>query len=199
MTLMCVFIGFVTFLPFSLTKWLTSLLLPQLSCSQWRIMERLWFSLLLLAAACRTQPCPKRCMCQSLSPSLAILCSKTGLLFVPAAIDRRTVELRLQENFITGKTALRLFYFTVTECHNEQNSVGFSGFCTDRTICFGLLLCWCICVSPSADTQLCGGRTLPTWPACCIWRCPETPSVKFCPRPSATCGDSELFTWTPTD
>ncbi|KAG7225991.1 hypothetical protein INR49_018592, partial [Caranx melampygus] len=59
-------------------------------------MERLWFSLLLLAAACRGQPCPKRCMCQSLSPSLAILCSKTGLLFVPAAIDRRTVELRLQ-------------------------------------------------------------------------------------------------------
>ncbi|KAM9801630.1 leucine-rich repeat and fibronectin type III domain-containing protein 1-like protein [Neosynchiropus ocellatus] len=41
-------------------------------------------------------------MCQSLSPSLAILCSKTGLLFVPAAIDRRTVELRLQENFITA-------------------------------------------------------------------------------------------------
>lgn len=159
---MCVFIGFVTFLPFPLTKWLTSLLLPQLSCSQWRIMERLWFSLLLLAAACRAQPCPKRCMCQSLSPSLAILCSKTGLLFVPAAIDRRTVELRLQENFITGKTALRLFYFTITECHNEQNSIGFSGFCTDRTICFGLLLCWCFCVSPSADTQLCGGRTLPT-------------------------------------
>ncbi|KAI9522102.1 Leucine-rich repeat and fibronectin type III domain-containing protein 1-like protein [Dissostichus eleginoides] len=73
-----------------------------LPCSQWRIMERLWFSLLLLAAACRGQPCPKRCMCQSLSPSLAILCSKTGLLFVPAAIDRRTVELRLQENFITA-------------------------------------------------------------------------------------------------
>uniref|UniRef100_A0A668A857 Zgc:172282 n=1 Tax=Myripristis murdjan TaxID=586833 RepID=A0A668A857_9TELE len=65
-------------------------------------MERLWFSLLLLAAACRGQPCPKRCMCQSLSPSLAILCSKTGLLFVPTAIDRRTVELRLQENFITA-------------------------------------------------------------------------------------------------
>uniref|UniRef100_A0A8C6SCA5 Zgc:172282 n=1 Tax=Neogobius melanostomus TaxID=47308 RepID=A0A8C6SCA5_9GOBI len=65
-------------------------------------MERLWLSVLLLAAVCRGQPCPKRCMCQSLSPSLAILCSKTGLLFVPAAIDRRTVELRLQENFITA-------------------------------------------------------------------------------------------------
>lgn len=82
----------------------------QLPCSQWRIMERLWFSLLLLAAACRGQPCPKRCMCQSLSPSLAILCSKTGLLFVPAAIDRRTVELRLQENFITGNIPASLSY-----------------------------------------------------------------------------------------
>lgn len=140
---MCIFIGFVTFLPFSLSQSLTSLLPPQLSCSQWRIMERLWFSLLLLAAACRAQPCPKRCMCQSLSPSLAILCSKTGLLFVPAAIDRRTVELRLQENFITGKTALRLFDFTITEWHNEQNSIWFSVFHTDHTICFGLLLCWC--------------------------------------------------------
>ncbi|KAJ3590303.1 hypothetical protein NHX12_008256 [Muraenolepis orangiensis] len=65
-------------------------------------MERLWLSLLFLAVACKGQPCPKRCMCQSLSPSLAILCSKTGLLFVPSAIDRRTVELRLQENFITA-------------------------------------------------------------------------------------------------
>ncbi|XP_057694760.1 leucine-rich repeat and fibronectin type III domain-containing protein 1-like protein isoform X2 [Corythoichthys intestinalis] len=65
-------------------------------------MERLWLSLLLLAAACKGQQCPKRCMCQGLSPSLAILCSKTGLLFVPVAIDRRTVELRLQENFITA-------------------------------------------------------------------------------------------------
>ncbi|XP_077397782.1 leucine-rich repeat and fibronectin type III domain-containing protein 1-like protein isoform X2 [Festucalex cinctus] len=65
-------------------------------------MERLWLSLLLLAAVCKGQQCPKRCMCQSLSPSLAILCSKTGLLFVPVAIDRRTVELRLQENFITA-------------------------------------------------------------------------------------------------
>lgn len=40
-------------------------------------------------------------MCQNISPSLAILCAKTGLLFVPAVIDRRTVELRLTENFIT--------------------------------------------------------------------------------------------------
>lgn len=97
----------------------------QLPCFQWRIMERLWFSLLLLAAACRGQPCPKRCMCQSLSPSLAILCSKTGLLFVPAAIDRRTVELRLQENFITGNISASLscvlFY--------NQSRQGIKTFC----------------------------------------------------------------------
>ncbi|KAM9327216.1 leucine-rich repeat and fibronectin type III domain-containing protein 1-like protein [Gastrophryne carolinensis] len=47
------------------------------------------------------QLCPKRCLCQSLAPSLAILCAKTGLLFVPSVIDRRTVELRLTDNFIT--------------------------------------------------------------------------------------------------
>jgi len=85
----------------------------QFPCSLCRIMERLWFSLLLLAAACRGQPCPKRCMCQSLSPSLAILCSKTGLLFIPAAIDRRTVELRLQENFITGEIPRRSVVYSI--------------------------------------------------------------------------------------
>ncbi|KAG8143672.1 hypothetical protein E2320_000870 [Naja naja] len=57
--------------------------------------------LLLLAHLARAQVCPKRCMCQNLSPSLAILCTKTGLLFVPTMIDRRTVELRLTDNFIT--------------------------------------------------------------------------------------------------
>ncbi|XP_067102410.1 leucine-rich repeat and fibronectin type III domain-containing protein 1-like protein [Osmerus mordax] len=65
-------------------------------------MERLIFSLLMLVVTTRGQLCPKRCMCQNLSPSLAILCAKTGLLFVPTAIDRRTVELRLTENFITA-------------------------------------------------------------------------------------------------
>ncbi|XP_053577565.1 leucine-rich repeat and fibronectin type III domain-containing protein 1-like protein [Bombina bombina] len=48
-----------------------------------------------------SQLCPKRCLCQNLAPSLAILCAKTGLLFVPSVIDRRTVELRLTDNFIT--------------------------------------------------------------------------------------------------
>uniref|UniRef100_A0A670KB87 Leucine-rich repeat and fibronectin type-III domain-containing protein 3 n=1 Tax=Podarcis muralis TaxID=64176 RepID=A0A670KB87_PODMU len=46
--------------------------------------------------------CPTRCMCQSLSPSFTILCTKTGLLFVPPSIDRRTAELRLMDNFITA-------------------------------------------------------------------------------------------------
>ncbi|XP_066518527.1 leucine-rich repeat and fibronectin type III domain-containing protein 1-like protein isoform X2 [Hoplias malabaricus] len=65
-------------------------------------MERFIFSLLVLAFSASGQLCPKRCMCQNLSPSLAILCAKTGLLFVPTVINRRTVELRLTENFITA-------------------------------------------------------------------------------------------------
>ncbi|KAM3829272.1 leucine-rich repeat and fibronectin type III domain-containing protein 1-like protein isoform 1-T2 [Vipera latastei] len=65
-------------------------------------MEGLLLCLLvLLAQLARAQVCPKRCVCQNLSPSLAILCTKTGLLFVPTVIDRRTVELRLTDNFIT--------------------------------------------------------------------------------------------------
>ncbi|XP_053545060.1 leucine-rich repeat and fibronectin type III domain-containing protein 1-like [Bombina bombina] len=48
-----------------------------------------------------TQYCPGRCICQTNSPTLTMLCAKTGLLFVPPAIDRRTVELRLTDNFIT--------------------------------------------------------------------------------------------------
>ncbi|KAH0631618.1 hypothetical protein JD844_006039 [Phrynosoma platyrhinos] len=66
-------------------------------------MERLLLCILVLLSSllARAQVCPKRCMCQNLSPSLAILCTKTGLLFVPTVIDRRTVELRLTDNFIT--------------------------------------------------------------------------------------------------
>ncbi|CAM9501106.1 unnamed protein product [Lampetra fluviatilis] len=45
--------------------------------------------------------CPRRCVCQNLSPSMATLCAKKGLLSVPATVDRRTVELRLADNFIT--------------------------------------------------------------------------------------------------
>uniref|UniRef100_A0A8D0GVU6 Leucine rich repeat and fibronectin type III domain containing 3 n=1 Tax=Sphenodon punctatus TaxID=8508 RepID=A0A8D0GVU6_SPHPU len=64
-------------------------------------MERLLLCVLALCCLARAQLCPKRCMCQNLSPSLAILCAKTGLLFIPTVIDRRTVELRLTDNFIT--------------------------------------------------------------------------------------------------
>ncbi|NXM46017.1 LFN1L protein, partial [Gymnorhina tibicen] len=70
-------------------------------------MEKLPLPLLVFlffffsAAAANPPPCPKRCSCQNLSPSFTILCTKTGLLFVPPGIDRRTAELRLMDNFIT--------------------------------------------------------------------------------------------------
>ncbi|XP_014749537.1 PREDICTED: leucine-rich repeat and fibronectin type III domain-containing protein 1-like protein [Sturnus vulgaris] len=60
-----------------------------------------FFFFFLTATASNSPPCPKRCSCQNLSPSFTILCTKTGLLFVPAGIDRRTAELRLMDNFIT--------------------------------------------------------------------------------------------------
>ncbi|XP_051901194.1 leucine-rich repeat and fibronectin type-III domain-containing protein 2-like [Pristis pectinata] len=44
--------------------------------------------------------CPFHCTCQNLSESLSTLCANKGLLFVPLNIDRRTVELRLADNFI---------------------------------------------------------------------------------------------------
>uniref|UniRef100_A0A673HWZ4 Leucine-rich repeat and fibronectin type-III domain-containing protein 5-like n=1 Tax=Sinocyclocheilus rhinocerous TaxID=307959 RepID=A0A673HWZ4_9TELE len=50
----------------------------------------------------KAQICPKRCVCQVLSPNLATLCAKKGLLFVPPNIDRHTVELRLADNFVTS-------------------------------------------------------------------------------------------------
>lgn len=66
-------------------------------------MERLFLSLMLVVAmAVRAQICPKRCLCQALSPNLATLCAKKGLLFVPPNIDRHTVELRLADNFVTS-------------------------------------------------------------------------------------------------
>nr|XP_056702236.1 leucine-rich repeat and fibronectin type III domain-containing protein 1-like protein [Euleptes europaea] len=65
-------------------------------------MERVVLCLLLLTSTAVTaMMCPTRCTCQSLSPSFTILCTKTGLLFVPHTIDRRTAELRLMDNFIT--------------------------------------------------------------------------------------------------
>lgn len=65
-------------------------------------MERLLMCVMLVVAmAVRAQICPKRCVCQILSPNLATLCAKKGLLFVPPNIDRHTVELRLADNFVT--------------------------------------------------------------------------------------------------
>ncbi|XP_027856957.1 leucine-rich repeat and fibronectin type-III domain-containing protein 5 [Xiphophorus couchianus] len=67
------------------------------------IMERLLFCVILaVSMAVRAQICPKRCVCQILSPNLATLCAKKGLLFVPPNIDRHTVELRLADNFVTS-------------------------------------------------------------------------------------------------
>ncbi|XP_029427356.1 leucine-rich repeat and fibronectin type III domain-containing protein 1-like protein isoform X1 [Rhinatrema bivittatum] len=64
-------------------------------------MERLALYLLMISTSVKAMMCPKRCTCQTVSPSFTILCTKTGLLFVPPTIDRRTAELRLMDNFIT--------------------------------------------------------------------------------------------------
>ncbi|KAG5846938.1 leucine-rich repeat and fibronectin type-III domain-containing protein 5-like [Anguilla anguilla] len=65
-------------------------------------MENLLVYLLVISMAVKAQNCPKRCICQVLSPNLATLCAKKGLLFVPPNIDRHTVELRLGDNFVTS-------------------------------------------------------------------------------------------------
>uniref|UniRef100_A0A8C1IUJ6 Leucine rich repeat and fibronectin type III domain containing 5a n=1 Tax=Cyprinus carpio TaxID=7962 RepID=A0A8C1IUJ6_CYPCA len=65
-------------------------------------MEKLLVCLLVIGMAVKAQICPKRCVCQVLSPNLATLCAKKGLLFVPPNIDRHTVELRLADNFVTS-------------------------------------------------------------------------------------------------
>ncbi|XP_047625454.1 leucine-rich repeat and fibronectin type-III domain-containing protein 5 isoform X1 [Phacochoerus africanus] len=65
-------------------------------------MEKFLFYLFFIGIAVKAQICPKRCVCQILSPNLATLCAKKGLLFVPPNIDRRTVELRLADNFVTN-------------------------------------------------------------------------------------------------
>ncbi|KAJ8408030.1 hypothetical protein AAFF_G00262580 [Aldrovandia affinis] len=65
-------------------------------------MENLLVYLLVISMAVKAQICPKRCICQILSPNLATLCAKKGLLFVPPNIDRHTVELRLGDNFVTS-------------------------------------------------------------------------------------------------
>ncbi|XP_017546202.2 leucine-rich repeat and fibronectin type-III domain-containing protein 2 [Pygocentrus nattereri] len=68
-------------------------------------MAKVLCSLLLLGSAVMTAiACPKYCVCQNLSESLGTLCPSKGLLFVPADIDRRTVELRLGGNYIIRVT-----------------------------------------------------------------------------------------------
>ncbi|XP_066575608.1 leucine-rich repeat and fibronectin type-III domain-containing protein 4 [Amia ocellicauda] len=57
-------------------------------------------SLLLMLAPTTCRGCPVHCVCQNLSESLSTLCANKGLLFVPPNVDRRTVELRLADNFI---------------------------------------------------------------------------------------------------
>ncbi|XP_028651319.1 leucine-rich repeat and fibronectin type III domain-containing protein 1 [Erpetoichthys calabaricus] len=64
-------------------------------------MERLVFCVLVFGVLVKAHNCPGRCICQTISPTLTLLCAKTGLLFVPPTIDRKTVELRLTDNFIT--------------------------------------------------------------------------------------------------
>ncbi|XP_015196373.1 leucine-rich repeat and fibronectin type III domain-containing protein 1 [Lepisosteus oculatus] len=64
-------------------------------------MERLVFCMLVFGVLVKAHNCPGRCICQNISPTLTLLCAKTGLLFVPPTIDRKTVELRLTDNFIT--------------------------------------------------------------------------------------------------
>ncbi|MBN3302283.1 leucine-rich repeat and fibronectin type III domain-containing protein 1 [Amia ocellicauda] len=64
-------------------------------------MERLVLCVLVFGVLVKAHNCPGRCICQNISPTLTLLCAKTGLLFVPPTIDRKTVELRLTDNFIT--------------------------------------------------------------------------------------------------
>ncbi|XP_072406998.1 leucine-rich repeat and fibronectin type-III domain-containing protein 4 [Chiloscyllium punctatum] len=64
-------------------------------------MQRLLLGCLLVGAlTAQAEACPFHCVCQNLSESLSTLCANKGLLFVPGNIDRRTVELRLADNFI---------------------------------------------------------------------------------------------------
>uniref|UniRef100_A0A8C5S729 Leucine-rich repeat and fibronectin type-III domain-containing protein 4 n=1 Tax=Laticauda laticaudata TaxID=8630 RepID=A0A8C5S729_LATLA len=70
-------------------------------------MERLLLIQLLMVGStlAQVESCPFHCVCQNLSDSLSTLCANKGLLFIPANIDRRTVELRLADNFIRAVEA----------------------------------------------------------------------------------------------
>ncbi|XP_075996013.1 leucine-rich repeat and fibronectin type-III domain-containing protein 4-like [Genypterus blacodes] len=77
----------VPFPPFHLLTLVTCCLLPSLigAGETWGVVSA----------------CPFHCVCRNLSESLSTLCADKGLLFVPPHVDRRTVELRLADNFIT--------------------------------------------------------------------------------------------------
>ncbi|KAG8433055.1 hypothetical protein GDO86_014216 [Hymenochirus boettgeri] len=64
-------------------------------------MEKLFLGILLVGSMIKVaNACPFHCTCQNLSESLSTLCANKGLLYIPPNIDRRTVELRLADNFI---------------------------------------------------------------------------------------------------
>ncbi|XP_059943374.1 leucine-rich repeat and fibronectin type III domain-containing protein 1-like [Mesoplodon densirostris] len=97
------------------------------------------FLLLLGAGASRGQPCPGRCICQNVTPTLTMLCTKTGLLFVPPAIDRHVVELRLTDNFIAAvrrrdfTNMTSLVHFTLSR--NTIGQVAAGAFADLRALC----------------------------------------------------------------
>ncbi|XP_061424356.1 leucine-rich repeat and fibronectin type-III domain-containing protein 3-like [Lethenteron reissneri] len=74
---------------------------PPLGPQETRLLAPAVLTLLALLLHQAPALCPRRCVCQNLSPSMATLCAKKGLLAVPATVDRRTVELRLADNYIT--------------------------------------------------------------------------------------------------
>ncbi|MFT7796438.1 leucine-rich repeat and fibronectin type-III domain-containing protein 4-like [Arapaima gigas] len=76
-----------------------------------RLQSSVWLMMIICASLLATPVsggetwgmvslCPFHCVCRNLSESLSTLCVNKGLLFVPPNIDRRTVELRLADNFI---------------------------------------------------------------------------------------------------
>ncbi|KAG9339022.1 hypothetical protein JZ751_024425 [Albula glossodonta] len=87
---------------------------PSLCCSIKGQLPPLWVAILVgslllgFEGACvsagetwgMVSICPFHCVCRNLSESLSTLCVNKGLLFVPPDIDRRTVELRLADNYI---------------------------------------------------------------------------------------------------
>lgn len=96
-----VFLWFYDLMILSVQQFLYRSRLEQLLASDRRAMEKLLLGLVLLGGLVAwAQGCPFHCTCQNLSESLSTLCADKGLLFVPINIDRRTVELRLADNFI---------------------------------------------------------------------------------------------------